>query len=181
MSAFVLTTAWKYRVNFSLVISPLPRGWVWSKEETGRPTTRGTLILTWSARPMWGLTAETVTGRAWTFLKECDTAWKDPGGICVRTLIKTEQLLSNKGLLCSIRNHTQYLVVAYNGIQFAKILTHYACTSEITQYCESTIFHLKALFNKKRELLLKSSIYGLSVIIMIFLVLGRHLLNTTWI
>ena len=78
----------------------------------------------------------------------------------MRTLIKTEQLLSNKGLLCTIRIRTQYLVVAYNLIQFAKILNHYACTSEITQYYKSTIFQLKKLFNKKRELLLIKYIWA---------------------
>ena len=71
----------------------------------------------------------------------------------MRTLIKTKQLLSNKGLLCTIRIRTQYPVVAYNGIRFAKILNHYACTSEITQYYKSTVFQLKKLFNKKKRTL----------------------------
>ena len=49
--------------------------------------------------------------------------------------------VTNKDLLYSTGNYTQYLVITYNGKESEKkILNHFAVHLKLTQHCKSTLF-----------------------------------------
>ena len=59
--------------------------------------------------------------------------------------------ISNKDLPYSVEHYTQYLVITYNEIQYAKILDHYAVHVKLTQYCKSTKLNKTKLFSNNLE------------------------------